>query len=118
MAKLRRKCAQCGKVKTVKYRWGTTNPNGVYYAWQGDGNTYFCSDECALKWFRGESVTKCNCCEKPLSEGKGVYIRANGYSPSDKVYCSIECYLADRNIVPIEEVNQDKENHHGYIYKP
>ena len=98
MTKLRRKCDQCGKVKTVKY----TGAGGI--------GIYFCSDECALKHFSGVSIAKCANCEKTLSDGKGVYIRANGYSPSDKIYCSIECYLADRNIVPIEEVN--KENSH------
>ena len=72
MAKLRRKCCQCGKVKTAKYRWGTANPKSCSNALGGDGNTYFCSNECALKWFSGVSVTKCSCCEKPLYEGKGI----------------------------------------------
>lgn len=106
MTKLRRKCFQCGKVKTAKYRWGI-NPNSV---WQRDSSTYFCSNECALKYFGGACLTKCSCCEKPLSDVNGVYIQAGGYSPWDRVYCSIECYLADRNCLPIEEVN--KENSH------
>lgn len=103
MSKLRRKCRQCGKVKPVKYRWGTANPNACSCAWDGDGNTYFCSNECALKWFIGVSVTKCSCCENPLYEGKGVYVKedvVDGFST--KVYCSVECYLADRNCLPIE----------------
>lgn len=111
MAKLRRKCTQCGKVKTVKYRWGTTIPNAVYYAWQGDGNIYFCSNECALKHFSGISATKCSCCEKPLSEENSFYVKTDAYGYPPKVYCSVECYLADRNCLPIEEVN--KENGHG-----
>lgn len=110
MAKLRRKCEQCGRVKTVKYRWGRTNPNAFYYAWQGDGDTYFCSDECALKWFCGVSATKCACCEKPLFDGNGVFVKTDEsgeYIFSPKIYCSIECYLADRNCLPVEEVNKE-----------
>lgn len=106
MAKLQRKCDQCGKVKTVKY----TGVGGI--------DIYFCSDECALKYFSGVSITKCANCEKTLSEGKGFCIKSYHYVTAGKIYCSAECFLADRNIVPIEEVNQDKENHHGYICEP
>lgn len=113
MAKLRRKCQQCGKVKTVKYRWGTVNPNDDYYSWQGNGDTFFCSDECALKYFIGVAITKCAYCGKHVPDGKGAYIRANGYAPTDKIYCSAECFLADRNCIPIDEVNQDKEDNNG-----
>lgn len=118
MIKLQRKCDQCGKVKTVKYQCGFNDPKENHYYWQRVRNSYFCSDECALKFFHGVAITKCAHCEKPILDGKGVYMKTSGYSPSDKVYCSIECYLADRNCIPIEEVNQDKENHHDYIYKP
>lgn len=103
MSKLRRKCCQCGKVKTAKYRWGSANSNSCSCAWAGDGDTYFCSNECALKRFSGVSVTKCSRCEKPLYEGKDVYVKSEVvYGFSTKVYCSVECYLADRNCLPIE----------------
>ena len=102
MAKLRHRCLHCGKVEYVKYQWGTTNP---------DGDTEcFCSEECALECFAGVSATKCSRCGKPLCDGNSVYIRANGYSPSNKVYCSAKCFLAYRDCIPIEEVN--KENSH------
>lgn len=99
MAKLRHRCLHCGKVGDVKYQWGTTAPD--------DDVEYFCSEECALECFAGVSVTKCANCEKTLSEGKGFCIKS--YT-SGKIYCSAKCFLADRNCIPIEEVN--KENSH------
>lgn len=98
MTKLQRRCLHCGKVGDVKYQWGTTDPDG--------DKEYFCSEECALECFSGVSTTKCGHCGKILCDGNIVY----RYSHSDKVYCSAKCFLADRDCIPIEEVN--KENSH------
>ena len=109
MAKLQRRCLHCGKVGDVKYQWGTANP--------GDDNEYFCSEECALKCFAGASETKCGHCGKTLCDGNGVYGYspncAYSYPPLGKIYCSAKCFLADRNCIPIEEVNKDKEANNG-----
>jgi len=107
MAKLRRKCDQCGKVEDVKYQWGTTDQEGY--------TEYFCSEECALVCFNGKSVTKCGRCGKTICDENSVYIRANRYSAFGKAYCSAKCFLADCDCIQIEEVNKEKEDGHEVV---
>ena len=95
MAKLRRKCACCEKVKAVAYRWY---------------NDYYCSEACVFKASSGVEYSTCSHCGKPLldDEKRKIYTK-HSYCANFDVYCSIECYFAGRGIEKVDGAGKETD---------
>jgi hypothetical protein len=61
MLKLIRNCSQCGKPHEERFpdmkSAASYNPEGLVIK-QGSGEFYFCCDECAIEWLKGEKHSK------------------------------------------------------------
>lgn len=92
---MRRKCYWCDNVKAVKYKYG---------------NSFVCED-CAPK-IMGLSggVLKCRTCGKEIHDfSEAKFTKQTVYYDSPIVFCSMECALKYKKLIPIDKDGNEVE---------
>lgn len=104
MAKLKRECQVCHKMKTIEYRGPCTDD-------------FFCSKECATKDIINLSMFKCKHCGKELSSQSGIFTTntqiwiANEFHKMPELFCSIDCIMKNGGILTAEEFDNRRTSH-------